>query len=321
MTKLRYHAALALILGSSIMSLSSHAQAGWFSSLFKKDTYTETRYPIVLAHGLFGFDDIAGYNYWYQIPEELRRSGAEVYVSQVAAANSNEVRGEQLARQVESVMAATGASKVNLIGHSQGGPTVRYVASVYPHYIASATSIAGPHTGAKAADVLLGVQDASPLTADVLGSIVNSAVGFLDLISGGGYDQSSLDALYALSTRGSAEFNAFHPEGLPANYCDEGTELESNGVRYYSWSGATPMTTLLDPSDLGMVALSLLYQGEPNDGLVSSCSSHLGKVIRDNYRMNHLDEVNQIIGLVSIFDTNPKSVFRQHANRLKGKGL
>ena len=35
--------------------------------------------------------------------------------------NSNEVRGEQLAQQVEEIIAITGQSKVNLIGHSQGG--------------------------------------------------------------------------------------------------------------------------------------------------------------------------------------------------------
>jgi triacylglycerol lipase len=321
MTTLRYHAALALILGSSLAGLSSHAQAGWFSSLFKKDTYTETRYPIVLSHGLFGFDDIAGYNYWYQIPEELRRSGAKVYVTQVAAANSTEVRGEQLARQVEQIIAATGASKVNLIGHSHGGPTVRYVASVYPQYVASATSVAGPHTGAALADVLLGVTEELPMTGDVLANIVNGVVGLLDFISSGGYEQNSLAALYSLSTQGSAEFNGLYPEGLPSSYCAEGMETAENGVNYYSWSGAKPTTNLLDPSDGGLALASLLYMGEPNDGMVSSCSSHLGKTIRDNYRMNHLDEVNQIIGLVSILDTNPKTVFRQHANRLKGKGL
>jgi triacylglycerol lipase len=37
--------------------------------------------------------------------------------------------------------------------------------------------------------------------------------------------------------------------------------------------------------------------------------------------MNHLDEVNQILGLVSIFESNPKTVFRAHANRLKNAGL
>jgi triacylglycerol lipase len=36
--------------------------------------------------------------------------------------------------------------------------------------------------------------------------------------------------------------------------------------------------------------------------------------------MNHLDEVNQLFGLVSIFETNPVSVYRQQANRLKTAG-
>jgi triacylglycerol lipase len=52
-----------------------------------------------------------------------------------------------------------------------------------------------------------------------------------------------------------------------------------------------------------------------------ACSSHLGVVIRDNFNMNHLDEVNQVAGLVSIFETNPVTVFRTHANRLKNAGL
>ena len=92
-------------------------------------------------------------------------------------------------------------------------------------------------------------------------------------------------------------------------------------MSYFSWSGAKPLTNVLDISDAGMGLLALLYLGEKNDGLVSSCSSHLGLVIRDDYRMNHLDEVNQVAGLVSPFETNPASVFRQHANRLKNRGL
>ena len=60
---------------------------------------------------------------------------------------------------------------------------------------------------------------------------------------------------------------------------------------------------------------------EANDGLVGRCSSHLGTVVRDNYFQNHLDEVNQILGLVSIFETSPPTLFRDHANRLKNAGL
>ena len=50
-------------------------------------------------------------------------------------------------------------------------------------------------------------------------------------------------------------------------------------------------------------------------------SSRFGKVIRDNYFMNHLDEVNQALGLHSLFETDPKAVFKQHANRLRNAGL
>jgi triacylglycerol lipase len=37
--------------------------------------------------------------------------------------------------------------------------------------------------------------------------------------------------------------------------------------------------------------------------------------------MNHLDEVNQALGLHSLFETDPKAVFKQHANRLRNAGL
>eukprot|EP01030_Chromulinospumella_sphaerica_P022772 gene22772-22767_t len=115
--------------------------------------YTQTKYPIVLVHGLFGFDNIGPVEYFYGIPSALRADGAQVYVVQVAAANSTEVRGEQLLTQVRQILAATGAAKVNLMGHSHGGPTARYVASVRPDLVASVTSIGGVNKGSAVADV------------------------------------------------------------------------------------------------------------------------------------------------------------------------
>ncbi|HEY5801578.1 MAG TPA: lipase, partial [Burkholderiaceae bacterium] len=67
--------------------------------------YTATRYPIVLVHGLFGFDRIVAAEYFYAIPAALRSGGATVYVTSVAAANSSEVRGEQLLSQVRQILA------------------------------------------------------------------------------------------------------------------------------------------------------------------------------------------------------------------------
>ena len=40
--------------------------------------------------------------------------------------------------QVEEIVAISGKPKVNLIGHSHGGPTVRYAAGAMPAMVASA---------------------------------------------------------------------------------------------------------------------------------------------------------------------------------------
>lgn len=282
--------------------------------------YTETRYPIVLVHGLFGFDQLLGVDYFYKVPQALQADGAKVYVAQVSAANSSELRGEQLLAQVKQILAITGASKVNLIGHSHGGPTTRYVASVRPDLVASVTNIAGVNKGSKVADVVRKTAAPGTVSESVAVLIAEGLAKLIGLASkDGSLPQNANAALDALTTQGSAKFNAKFPEGLPQGACNEGA-YQVNGVRYYSWSGASPVTNIVDVSDAAMGLTSLAFK-EKNDGLVSSCSSHLGQVLRDDYQMNHLDEVNQFVGIVSLFETNPVSVFRQHANRLKNAGL
>ncbi|HOF52306.1 MAG TPA: triacylglycerol lipase [Rhodoferax sp.] len=283
--------------------------------------YTQTTYPIVLVHGLFGFDNIGPVEYWYGIPSALRADGAKVYTVQVSAANSTEVRGEQLLTQVKQILAATGATKVNLIGHSHGGPTTRYVASVRPDLVASVTSIGGVNKGSAVADLILGVAPPGSLTNAVVVSVTNGLATVINFLSGGGgLTQNSLAAAQSLSTAGSAKFNAAHPYGVPTTACGEGA-YTARGVSYFSWSGAKPYTNILDPIDPAMALTGLAFGGAKNDGLVASCSTHLGRVIRDDYALNHLDEVNQTVGLVNLFETNPVTLFRQHANRLKNLGL
>lgn len=64
--------------------------------------------------------DTLGLDYWYQILPDLARNGGNVWATRVSPFNSTEVRGEQLAQQVEEIIAITGKPKVNLIGHSHG---------------------------------------------------------------------------------------------------------------------------------------------------------------------------------------------------------
>lgn len=236
--------------------------------------YTETRYPIVLVHGLFGFDQALGVDYFYKVPQSLQTDGAKVYVAQVSATHSSELRGEQLLAQVKQILAITGANKVNLIGHSHGGPTTRYVASVRPDLIASVTNIAGVNKGSVVADIVRKVAAPGTVNESVAMLIAQGLSTLIGLASqDGNLPQNPNAALDALTTVGTAKFNAKFPEGLPLAACNEGA-YQVNGVRYYSWSGASPLTNAFDVSDAAMGLTSLAFK-EKNDGLVSSCSSHL----------------------------------------------
>lgn len=290
---------------------SAPSAAWWWNS--KPADYANTRYPVVLVHGMFGFDSIVGVDYWYGIAEDLRKNGADVYTTQVPALDSTIARGEALLPQVEAIAAVHG--KVNLIGHSHGGPTARYIAKVRPDLVASVTSVGSPHTGSPVADLIYN----SP--AEGLAVTLGNALGTLiDALSGGGYNQDVRSSLQSLTTQGSAEFNNFAPAGMPASACGEGAH-SANGIRFYSWGGTGVLTNALDLSDALLGTTRLAFGFGKNDGLVGRCSNHFGQVIRDNYFMNHLDEVNQLLGLHSLFETDPKAVFKQHANRLKNAGL
>lgn len=294
-----------------LCSIGAHAQS----------TYTQTRYPIVLVHGLLGFDSVLGvYDYWYGIGNELKAGGAQVYTASVSASNYTELRGEQLIHDLDTLRAITGKQKFNLIGHSHGGPTARYVASVRPDLVASVTLLGSPNAGAPMADAIsTTLPPASPLRA-IVASFVNAFSGFLGALSGNSDPQNALGALASLSTAGSAQFNARHPQGKPATICGSGAATV-DGIRYYSLSGTSVLTNVFDISDPLMVAGSVVFGFEANDGLVGRCSSHWGTVLRDDYGWNHLDEVNQLLGLRGLFSSSPVSVLRAQANRLKTLGL
>ncbi|RKH65585.1 esterase/lipase family protein [Corallococcus llansteffanensis] len=286
----------------------------------RADTYTQTKYPIVLAHGMAGFDSLFGVlDYFYGIESNLKSGGARVYITHVPQFNTSEARGEALLAQVQDVLARTGAAKVNLIGHSHGGLDVRYVAAVRPDLVASVTTVGTPHKGAELADYLRARISGGSFTESVLGYFASNLGLVLGLLSGHTQPQNAIGALGALTKTGTSAFTAKFPAGIPTTSCGSGAATGTQGQRYYSWSGTDPFTNVLDASDYAM-KLSSFFYGESNDGLVGRCSSHFGTVLRDNYDMNHLDEVNQVLGITAFF-TDPKSVFRSQANRLKNAGL
>ncbi len=275
-------------------------------------TYAKTKYPMVFVHGVAGFSrvgsDPLGVDYWHQILPNLARNGANVWATRLSPFNSNEIRGEQLVQQVEEILAITGQQKVNLIGHSQGGPTIRYVAGVMPSKVASLTSVSGTHKGSPVASLITKVD-------------FSGAITWAQGLDAKSYPHNAMAAGRSISVEGSTAFNTRFPMGVPNTTCGEGT-YQDKGIYMYSFSGTQALTNILDPLDPLFTGTSLIVdiKGD-NDGMVSRCSAKFGKTVRDNLPWNHADEVNQVLGLKSIFAPNPVDIYRQHANRLKLQGL
>ena len=87
----------------------------------------------------------------------------------------------------------------------------------------------------------------------------------------------------------------------------------------FSWSGNQPLTNFFDITDGFLGVTSLAFGSERNDGLVSVCSARLGRVISTSFQMNHVDAINHLFGVRGF--TNPVTLYRTHANRLRNLDL
>ncbi|HEX7816378.1 triacylglycerol lipase [Dyella sp.] len=316
------------------------------------DQYDATQYPVVLVTGLSGSPKIAGaVSYWYGVQSDLQSHGATVFVPDISSFQADEGpngRGEQLVAYIQQVVVQTGARKVNLIGHSQGGLTARYAAAVAPDLVASVTTIGTPHRGSQIGDFVQGVLGSSPAGEAAVAALVN-AFGFL---LSGNANQDAKAALAAVSSSGTAQFNADYPSaGLaPTGSCRGGAPTETiDGHQHllYSWagtaiqpikifgvttggkdtsvSGAFDGANAKDPTTLALTATGSFMlaslNSSANDGLVDVCSAQYGQVLSTSYHWNHVDEVNQVLGVLGANAEDPVTVIRNHVNRLKNQGL
>ncbi|MBR31760.1 MAG: lipase [Spirochaetaceae bacterium] len=186
-------------------------------------------YPIVLNHGLFGWgnDGDAGaigiLDAWGGLDEYLREEGAPVFAPSVTAVQSSAVRAQVLKEKLNYWMAARGFTKVNLIGHSQGGLDGRYMVSNLgmSDKVAVLTTVATPHRGSPSSNALKDdVPDwAEPYIADLINMLV-------PLIWGGSTQQDVLAVLEQLSTDGMAAFNQYTPDSSNTRYYSYGTRMK-----------------------------------------------------------------------------------------------
>lgn len=289
------------------------------------------RYPLVLVPGLLGFIRLLGYPYWFGIVAALRRQGARVFPVLVSPVHASEVRGEQLLERIARVLRETGADKVHLIGHSQGALSARYAAALKPEWVASVTSVAGPNHGSELADWIGRLAPPGGLRERLLALLMHGVARCLAwLETGYRGPRLPIDALAAqrsLTTPGVAAFNLRYPQGLPATWGGEGAEQVA-GVRYYSWSGTLQAGITnrggnrLDGPNLVCRLLARSFRREAGqcDGMVGRYSSHLGKVIGDDFPLDHFDAINQSFGLVGK-GADPVGLFLAHARRLYEAGL
>jgi len=110
--------------------------------------------PVVLVHGwsVSGRYKTLDIHSWPTIAEKLEETGAEVFIAEVDPWNTSEYRGEQLISYIECVLDKTGTTKsnpkVDIIGHSHGGPTSRYAAHwLGESKVNSVTTAAGINQG------------------------------------------------------------------------------------------------------------------------------------------------------------------------------
>lgn len=295
--------------------------------------YCQTKYPIILVHGVCGFDSIAGLvDYWYGVSDKLKAGGAKVKSAKLSAQSNNDVRANQLLEQIQAFLAETGAKKVNIIAHSHGSTTSRQAMYMRPDLVASLTTIAGPHKGSPVADF---ANEKIPPTIIDLGSIAGNVLGkAIDLVSGNdGLSQDTAGLIKHFTKAGIAEFNRNYPSaGVPVSddAVARGASSETfvrNGisypVKYYSWTGNQQLTNVLDVIDYLWPVLHIInkyYGMNDDDGFVGVNGSHFGEVIGDNFPWNHADEVNHLLGIRKPFSTDPTTVIREHANRLKLAG-
>lgn len=124
----------------------------------KNNEICNTKYPILLVHGVF-FRDSKMLNYWGRVPGELIKNGAKIYYGQHESAASVAESAEQINDRIKYIVEKTGCEKVNIIAHSKGGLDSRYAISVFgaSKYVATLTTINTPHRGCLFVDNLLNV--------------------------------------------------------------------------------------------------------------------------------------------------------------------
>lgn len=272
-----------------------------------------TRHPIILIHGFAGWDTFIGfYNYFFGVEADLTGRGYDVHTTQVAMFNDSNFRASELEKQLVAILRTTGARKLNLLAHSQGGIDSRRFISGMGHGedVSALAMVATPNRGTIIGDIIRG--DVPGIAQDALAAVINL---FGNLIGGSQNDVKA--ALSQLSVAHMRDvFNPAHPD--------------DPRVSYYSWTCVScPLLNRQCRRDHGgewvnptlAVTYRLIYDNAPapnlraNDGLVPVESARWGDFM-ELYNCDHWDEIGQLV--TGKFDH--KEMYRTIAGTLESQG-
>src|SRR5262245_58431741 len=141
--------AAAAALGVAVAVVLWLRRRRWLRRVRRACGRVAPRHPVVLLHGLFGFDELgvgpARLAYFRGLTGLIQQVGADVHRPALARTAAVAVRAEELARRIEQL----GEKRVNLIAHSMGGLDARYAIAKLglAERVAALITIGTPHRG------------------------------------------------------------------------------------------------------------------------------------------------------------------------------
>lgn len=222
-------------------------------------TIPKLRAPIVLVHGLLGYDRVPlgrwGWDYFRGIRPAFEAAGNRVLVPRLGMTAGVEQRARQLRT---AILREAPNEPVHVIAHSMGGLDARCMISRLDmaERVSSLTTIGTPHRGSSFAD--WGLRRLEALLLPLFQVINFPHRAFIDL-----------------STRACAEFSKRTPD-IP-------------GIRYFSVAGRAD-AAWLSPYWRPSHSIVLRAEGE-NDGIVSVASAKYGESF-EIWEGDHLNLIN-----------------------------
>ncbi|KAJ3299390.1 hypothetical protein HK104_009091 [Borealophlyctis nickersoniae] len=270
-------------------SIARKAHVGYIT----KANYRPPRDPVVLCHGLFGYDVLGPealpwlqLKYWKGIADALKDLGAQVYISRVGPVASLRTRANELHTYLEANMAG---KRVNLIAHSMGGLDCRYVITHLPssnYKVNSLTTIATPHRGSSFMDFcrdMLGVGHLSHYIKKQMDDVVSAFLAKAEAqagVAGRGTEATQnanqKQVVNPIIRAMFAPLDAPAFTNLTRDYCEAFNRLTPDrpDVHYQSYAAVTDVSVL---APLYFSHRIIKSREGVNDGLVSLESAKWGQ--------------------------------------------